>query len=91
MEGLVSDHEKRLSRIEGMLDSLDKRLDEALFTQIKDHARRIRDLEDRIARMAESCAAERGKLEGGKTALMGVMAVISSTGGLVGAMISRLF
>lgn len=91
MEGQVSDHEKRLSRIEGMLDSLDKRLDEALFTQIKDHARRLRDLEDRIARMTETCAAERGKLEGSKATLMAIMAAISSAGGLVGAMVSRLF
>lgn len=91
MEGQVSDHEKRLSRMEGMLESLDKHLDEALFTQIKDHARRLRDFEDRIARMAESCASERGKLEGSKSTFMAIMAAISSAGGLVGAMVSRLF
>lgn len=39
--------ESRLARIEGKLDELGKRIDEALLTQVKDHGKRLSVLERR--------------------------------------------
>lgn len=55
------DHESRLSRIEALLEALNQRLDDAILTQLRDHGKRIRDLEDHISVMAETCARERGE------------------------------
>lgn len=40
--------ESRLARIEAKLDSLSERIDDALVTQIKDHGKRIAELERRM-------------------------------------------
>lgn len=58
------DHESRLSRIEALLEALNQRLDDAILTQLRDHGKRIRDLEDHISVMAETCARERGERPG---------------------------
>lgn len=58
------DHESRLSRIEALLEALNQRLDDAILTQLRDHGKRIRDLEDHISVMAETCARERGERQG---------------------------
>ena len=91
MEENFLGYEGRLSRMEGILDDINDRLKEGLFNTLKEHGNRIKDVEDRIAHMAENCAAERGKLEGSKATLMAIMAAISSAGGLVGSLVSRLF
>lgn len=91
MEDKILGHEARLSRIEGILEDINNRLKEGLFGALHEHDNRIRELEDRISRISENCAAERGKMEGSKATLMAIMAVISSAGGLVGAMASRMF
>lgn len=91
MEDKILGHEARLSKIEGILEDINNRLKEGLFGTLHEHGKRIRELEDRISRISEKCAAERGKIEGSKATVMAIMAVISSIGGLVGAMVSRLF
>lgn len=85
------DHESRLSRIEALLEALNKRLDDAILTQLRDHGKRIRELEDHISVMAETCARERGEQSGSRATLMFVMTVISSLGGCIGAVVGRLF
>lgn len=85
------DHESRLSRIEALLEALNKRLDDAILTQLRDHGKRIRELEDHISVMAETCARERGQQAGSRATLVFVMTVISSLGGCIGAVVGRLF
>ena len=85
------DHESRLSRIEALLEALNKRLDDAILTQLRDHGKRIRELEDHISVMAEACARGRGEQDGSRATLMFVMTVISSLGGCIGAVVGRLF
>ena len=84
-------HESRLSRIEALLETLNKRLDDAILTQLRDHGKLIRELEDHISVMAETCARERGEQAGSRATLMFVMTVISSLGGCIGAVVGRLF
>lgn len=85
------DHESRLSRIEVLLEALNKRLDDAILTQLRDHGKHIRELEDHISVMAETCARERGQQAGSRATLVVVMTVISSLGGCIGAVVGRLF
>lgn len=85
------DHESRLSRIEALLEALNKRLDDAILTQLRDHGKHIRELEDHISVMSETCARERGQQAGSRATLMFVMTVISSLGGCIGAVVGRLF
>ncbi len=91
-------HEERLARmeqqqarIEAMLAALSQRLDDAIITQLRDHGKRIRDIEDHIARMSESFAQERGRQAGSRATLVCIMTVISGLGGCVGAIIGRFF
>lgn len=91
-------HEERLARmeqqqarIEAMLAALSQRLDDAIITQLRDHGKRIRELEDHLARMSEVCAQERGKQSGSRATLALVVTAISGLGGCVGALVVRLF
>lgn len=91
MEEKLLGHEARLSKMEGILEDINKRLQEGLFGTLHEHGKRIREIEDRISHITEVCASERGRLEGSKATLMVIMTAISSIGGLIGAMVSRLF
>lgn len=91
MEDKILGHEARLSRIEGILEDINNRLKEGFFSTIKEQGARLKDVEDRVSLLAENCAKERGRLEGSKATFMAIMAAISSVGGLVGALVSRLF
>ena len=91
MEDKILGHEARLSKIEGILEDINSRLKEGLFEQLHEQGKRLKGLEDRVSRLSENCATERGKIEGSKATLMLIMSVISSAGGFVGAMVSRLF
>lgn len=91
MEDKILGHEARLSKIEGILEDINNRLKEGLFSIIKEQGTRLKDVEYRVSHLAENCAKEQGRLEGSKATLMAIMAVISSAGGLVGALVSRLF
>ena len=42
-------HESRLARIEALLEALNKRMDDAILTQLRDHGKRIAILERRQA------------------------------------------
>lgn len=91
MEQRTLDYESRLSRIEALLEALNQRLDDAILTQLRDHGKRIRDLEDHISVMAETCARERGQQAGSRATLVFIMTVISSLGGCIGAVVGRVF
>ena len=91
MEQRALDYESRLSRIEALLEALNQRLDDAILTQLRDHGKRILDLEDHISVMAETCARERGQQAGSRATLVFIMTVISSLGGCIGAVVGRVF
>ena len=42
-------HESRLARIEALLEALNKRMDDAILTQLRDHGKRVAILERRQA------------------------------------------
>ena len=71
------DHESRLSRIEALLEALNQRLDDAILTQLRDHGKRIRDLEDHISVMAETCAREREERHGSRTTAIAIITALS--------------
>lgn len=85
------DHESRLSRIEALLEALNQRLDDAILTQLRDHGKRIRDLEDHISVMAETCARERGERQGSRTTSIAIITALSGVGGCIGAIVGRMF
>lgn len=85
------DHESRLSRIEALLEALNQRLDDAILTQLRDHGKRIRDLEDHISVMAETCARERGERQGSRTTAIVIITALSGVGGCIGAIVGRMF
>lgn len=85
------DHESRLSRIEALLEALNQRLDDAILTQLSDHEKRIRDLEDHISVMAETCALERGERQGSRTTAIAIITALSGVGGCIGAIVGRMF
>lgn len=85
------DHEPRLSRIEALLEALNQRLDDAILTQLRDHGKRIRDLEDHISVMAETCAWERGERQGSRTTAIAIITALSGVGGCIGAIVGRMF
>lgn len=85
------DHESRLSRIEALLEALNQRLDDAILTQLRDHGKRIRDLEDHISVMAETCARERGEWQGSRTTAIAIITALSGVGGCIGAIVGRMF
>lgn len=49
VEETALNHESRLARIEALLEALNKRMDDAILTQLKDHGKRIAILERRQA------------------------------------------
>lgn len=85
------DHESRLSRIEALLEVLNQRLDDAILTQLRDHGKRIRDLEDHISVMAETCARGRGERQGSRTTAIAIITALSGVGGCIGAIVGRMF
>lgn len=85
------DHESQLSRIEALLEVLNQRLDDAILTQLRDHGKRIRDLEDHISVMAETCARERGERQGSRTTAIAIITALSGAGGCIGAIVGRMF
>ena len=89
MEQRAFDHESRLSHIEGLLEGLQQRIDEAVLTQIRDHGKRLKELECHVANISEHCATERGKQSGIRATLMMIIGVISSIGGVVGSLVGR--
>ena len=91
MEQRAFDHEARLSRIEGLLQGLNQRIDDAVITQLHDHGKRIRELETHLSGISETCAVERGRSAGGRSAMAAMIAVISSIGGVVGAVVGKFF
>ena len=91
MEQRAFNHEARLSRIEGLLEGLNQRIDDAVLTQLHDHGKRIRDLETHLSTIAETCATERGRYAGSRSTVAAMIAVISSIGGVVGAAVGKFF
>lgn len=91
MEQRAFDHEARLSRIEGLLQGLNQRIDDAVITQLKDHGKRISALEAHLSGISETCAVERGRSAGSRATMTAIVAVVSSIGGVVGAVLGKFF
>lgn len=83
-------HEARLARIEAMLAALNQRLDEAILTQLKDHGKRIRELEDALHEVQKALAIEAGRHQGGKAMLSLLLSIAGAIGGIAGSLIMRL-
>lgn len=89
MEQRAFEHESRLAHIEGLIEGLQQRIDDAVLTQIRDHGKRLRELEGHVANISETCATERGKQSGSRATLMMVLGLISSIGAVVGSLVGR--
>lgn len=81
----------RLARIEAMIHAINQRLDEAILTQLRDHGKRIRELEDKLTEQQKVCAIELGRQQGSKAMLTMLLSIAGAIGGLLGTVISKLF
>lgn len=80
----------RLARIEAMIHAINQRLDEAILTQLRDHGKRIRELEDRLTEQSKICAIELGRQQGSKAMLTLLLSIAGAVGGVLGTVISRV-
>lgn len=87
----LTTHEARLARIEAMLEALNQRLDDAVLTQLRDHGKRIRELEEQVSEIRRVCAAERGRQDGSKAMLVLILTATGSFGGILGGVLSKIF
>ncbi len=81
----------RLARIEAMIVAINQRLDDAILTQLRDHGKRIRELEDKLTEQSKLCAIELGRKQGSKAMLTMLLSSAGAIGGLLGTLISRFF
>lgn len=89
--GMVISHETRLAHIEEKIDALSGRFEDVIVTQQKDHGKRLREAETKIQAISEALSREEGKKEGAKAILILIGALVSSLGGIAGAIFSKLF
>ena len=80
----------RLARIEAMIHAVNQRLDEAILTQLRDHGKRIRELEDKLTEQQRICAIELGRQQGSKAMLTLLLSIAGAVGGLVASLLSKL-
>lgn len=81
--------EARLARIEAMIVAINQRLDDAILTQLRDHGKRIRDLEDKLTEQQKICAIELGRKQGSKAMLTMLLSVAGTVGAVLGNIIGR--
>lgn len=74
-----------------MLEALNQRLDDAVLTQLRDHGKRIRELEEQVSEIRRVCAAERGRQDGSKAMLVLILTATGSAGGILGGVLSKIF
>lgn len=79
----------RLARIEAMIVAINQRLDDAILTQLRDHGKRIRDLEDKLTEQQKICAIELGRKQGSKAMLTMLLSIAGAIGGVLGNIIGR--
>lgn len=85
------DHEARLARMEAKMDALHARIDDVVVTQQKDLSKRVREMEVEMRTLREHHAREEGKKAGSRAVLAAILAGVSACGGIVGAVVSRIF
>ena len=71
---------ERLTKVEAALTAIEKKLDEAILTQLKDHGKRIAVLE----------RLEQRRI-GGRAAIAAIMTACASTGGIIAAAIIKMW
>lgn len=81
----------RLARIEAMIVAINQRLDDAILTQLRDHGKRIRELEDKLTEQQKLCAIELGRKQGSKAMLTMLLSIAGAIGGVLGTIIGRFF
>lgn len=84
-------NEGRLTRIEGKVDALSKRLEEMFVSQIQEHEERIGEQEKLIQALRVELAELRGHRAGSKAMLMLIITIIGVGSGVFGVMIGRSF
>ena len=67
------------------------RIDEAILTQIRDHGKRLREVEDAVHAHALVLAEEHGRAAGKRATLAGIGAAIAGIAGLIGGLLGKLF
>ena len=87
----IGEVKAELSGLKAEVAGTNQRLDDIVITQLKDHGKRIRDLEDHISVMAETCARERGERQGSRTTAIAIITALSGVGGCIGAIVGRMF
>lgn len=85
--GMTAD--ARLARIEAMIHAINQRLDEAILTQLRDHGKRIRELEDRLTEQQKLCAIELGRKQGSKAMLTLLLSIAGAIGGVLGTVVGK--
>lgn len=69
-----------ISALQAEIRSLDRRFDEVVITQLKDHGKRISELE-----VADN------KRKGAMATIMAIIAAVSAVSGVVGAVVAKMF
>lgn len=98
MERQLTAHEARLSRIEErtiateemirqQFEALNKRFDEVVCTQLRDHGKRIQRLEDGLSEFRRGYAEDKGQLSGGWKAIVAFGSIL---GFLIGIFAPRV-
>lgn len=85
------DHEARLARMEAKMDALHARIDDVVVTQMRDLGKRTREMEAEIRNLREHQAREDGQRAGRRAVLAAILAGVSACGGIVGAIVSKIF
>lgn len=86
LEVKFSEFEKRFSE---NLNALNRRLDAEFLSQLRDHGKRIRELEGKVESMQRTCAAERGRKDGGRAMLAAIFTAASSVGAVLGTFLTK--
>lgn len=76
-------------RLEDNLAALNRRLDSEFLSQLRDHGKRIRELETKVEAIQKTCAAERGRKDGGRAMLAAIFTVASSAGAILGTFLTK--
>lgn len=67
------------------------RIDEAILTQVRDHGKRLRELEETVHAHALTLAEDHGRSAGRRATLAGIGAAIAAVCGMLGGLIGKFF
>lgn len=80
-----------LAQLAAEVRATNTRIDESILTQIRDHGKRLREVEDTVHAHALVLAEEHGRAAGKRATLAGIGAAIAAIAGLIGGLLGKLF